>query len=294
MITLSAGSLSTDSKITWNEKTYLDSNESTTNKIARISIDSAIFEGSSGSLLGTVSDSNMIISQLDKALKDKQVKGLLLNIDSPGGEVVASDEIYRKVKEVSESKPVVVYSKRIMASGAYYVAMGANYIVVNEFNISGSIGVYTELYNYDGLFEKLGIKIKRITNTNGTYKLQEQLFDDVANDPVDQSYVSSLDTVYNRFLSVIIESRGISETELKDKLAKGLTYSATDAKANNLVDEIGTEDIAINKIKELAGISNAKVIYYEEPFNLFGSFSGFSAKASLILGGENKMKVMYM
>ncbi len=294
MISLSAGTLATDTKDSWIEKTYLEPEKSTANKIAMISIDSAIFEGSSGSLLGTISDSTLIISQLDKALQDRNVKGILLNIDSPGGEVVASDEIYKKVKEVNSVKPVVIYSKRILASGAYYVAMGANYIVVNEFNISGSIGVYTELYNYDGLFEKLGIKIKRITNSNGTYKLQEQLFDDIQNDPVDQSFVNSLDVVYNRFVNVIIESRDISEEELKNKLAKGLTYSAMDAKSNNLIDEIGNEQTAINKIKEFASISDAKVIYYEEQFDLFNSFSGFSAKASLILGGESEMKVLYM
>lgn len=263
------------------------------NKIAVIDISGVIFDGDLGPFSVTA-DTSRIIAQLELAAEDEDVKGILLHIDSPGGEVVASDDVYRKVVEISEQKPVIVYSEGTLASGAYYVAMGADYIVVNEFNLSGSIGVFAEFYNYDGLYENLGIDVQRLTNSNGSFKLSEQLFDDDESDVVTQNLIASLDVVYNRFVNVIVESRGISETQLRNDLAKGQIFDSYTAVENDLVDEIGTEEDAYTQVLELANISSAQRVRYQEQFGFFDVFTGpaVSLRNMFVNGGE--MKLYYM
>lgn len=275
------------------EKIY-SGNASSRDKLAIVKIEGVIADADLP-LQGTTASVDRIVEQLDLAANDKNVKGILLWIDSPGGEVVATDELYRKLLEVKEQKPIVVYSERLMASGGYYTAMAGDYIIVHEYNISGSIGVLTEVYSFDGLFEKLGIKVKRLTNTNGDYKLGEQLFDENPNDPVDQSYVDALDIVYDRFLEVILENREINEETLRNELAKGQIYASKNALENKLVDEIGTDETAIEKLKELVGISgDVKVVYFEEDLGFWDSFGYIKTQFQNMLRLNNKARVYYM
>lgn len=246
-------------------------------------------------LQGTTANVDRITDQLDLALEDDNVKGILLWIDSPGGEVVATDNLYRKLIEVKEVKPIVVYSESIMASGGYYIAMASDYIVVHEYNISGSIGVLTEVYNFDGLFEKLGIDVKRITNTNGEYKLGEQLFDDNPNDPVDKGYIEALDTVYERFLTVILEGREINEETLRNELARGQIYASKSALENKLIDEIGTDKQAIEELKQRAGLSGeVKIVFYEEKLGFFDSLRFLKTNIGSFIGLNKRARVYYM
>lgn len=271
----------------------LEDEEDTFDEIVIIDVNGLIFDGDLGFFGGATADTSRTIAQLDLALENENVKGVLLRVDSPGGEVIASDDLYRKITEVSQEKPVVVYSEGLLASGAYYIAMGADYIVVNEFNLSGSIGVFIEFYNYDGLYEKLGIDIKRITNSNGTYKLNEQIFDDTP-DEVDQNIVKSLDVVYDRFVNIIVEERGLSEIALRDSLAKGQVYDAYTALDNNLVDEIGTESDAFEKLLDLAGLEKADQVQYQEQFGFFEIFTGPAIKIKNTFSSHNESRIYYM
>lgn len=263
-------------------------------KIAVIKVSGIIFDGDLGPFGGATAQSGIINAQLDLALEDENVKAILLEIDSPGGEVIASDAIYRKLLEVKSQKPVVVYSKGLLASGAYYIAMGSDQIFVNEFNLSGSIGVYAEFYNYDGLYEKLGIEVKRLTNSNGTYKLGEQLYDDNENDEYEANLVKSLDVVYNRFLDVIISSRGISEETLKESLAKGQVFDAYSAKENNLIDEIGTESDAWQYLLDTLEIQSADKIEYQQNVGFWEFFATPAIQFKNMFNWKSEIRVFYI
>ena len=136
--------------------------EGSSEKIAVVRIDGAITESSSsGGLVaadGTAAD--LITNQLDKALYDESVRGVLVRMNSPGGEVVASDLIYRKVKDLSTKKPVVTWISGMGASGGYMVAAGSDIIIAHPSAITGSIGVILEVTSLEGLYEKLGIESK--------------------------------------------------------------------------------------------------------------------------------------
>lgn len=263
-----------------------------TNKVAVISLEGVIFDGDLGPLSQTA-NVDSVIAQLELAQEQEDVVGIILNINSPGGEVVASDRVYRKVQEVSDQKPVVVYSGNTLASGAYYVAMGADYIVVNEFNISGSIGVYAEFYNFDGLYENVGIDVRRLTNSNGSFKLNEELFDDDTSDVPTQNLIETLDVVYERFVNIIVESRDISESELTDQLARGQVFDAYTAQENNLIDEIGTEEGAFEQVLRLADVDTAQRIQYDEQLGFFDVFTQPAVSVRNMFRQESGMTIYY-
>ena len=149
------------------EERYLEGEEDAKDKIAVIYVQGVISSSEDGyaSEEGMVAD---IEDQLQQAVDDKHVKAIILRIDSPGGEVVASDTIYQAVVAAREKKPVVADIDTMGASGAYYVAVGADYIVANELSITGSIGVIMESFTFSGLADKVGIKF--YTFKSGKYK----------------------------------------------------------------------------------------------------------------------------
>lgn len=208
--------------------------------------------------------------ELRLALEDDTVKAILLRVDSPGGEVLASDEIYRAVREARQKKPVVCSMGSIAASGGFYAAMGSNWIVADNLTITGSIGVVLQAFNYKGLFDKIGLK--SVTLKSGKFK-------DLLNggrDPTEeeiQLVQSLIMESYEQFLGVVASERKLDPEALRNGIADGRVLSGRQALAAKLVDQIGTFQDAVKKAEELGKAPNAEVFDYVIPFSLRNLFS---------------------
>ncbi len=214
----------------------------------------------------------VILNKLDKATEDSSVKAIIVTLNTPGGTVYDSHIIAQKIKEVKQTKPVVALMEMTATSGGYYIAAPANRIIASETSLTGSIGVITQITNLEGLYEKLGIKVITVTNTQSDMKVLENI-EDVSSE--DRKILESvLNDYYETFIQTVSEGRNIPRESLLE-IADGSIYSGKKAKDLNLIDELGTETTAIEAASELAGIENPTVVVYEtytSPFSSLGMF----------------------
>ena len=234
------------------------------NKIAKINMIGEITSESSDFAFVNEISANEIIKQLDRAQSSIDIKAVILDINSPGGGVVASDLIYRKILQLRKEKPVIALFEDTAASGAYYIASAANYIVAHPDSITGSIGVIMTLPDLQELYEKkLGIKFNVIKS--GTFKDIGSNSRSLKNS--EREILQGLiDEAYDHFISAIAVGRSMNKSKIK-KLADGRVYSGTQAQKNGLVDALGILDDAVKKAKDLANISDYQLIEYQKPFN---------------------------
>lgn len=200
--------------------------------------------------------------RLQLAAEDPDVRGVILRVDTPGGEVTASDILYHEILKFREetAKPVVTLMMGIAASGGYYVASASDRIIAHPSTITGSIGVISIFPNLKELFSKIGVEMNVIKS--GKLKDSGSSFRDMTEEEK-ALFQSIVDELYQKFLDVVLHGRGnvLSLDELKT-LADGRIYTAQQAHKLKLVDEIGYFDAALEKVKSLAGIRDAKVIAY--------------------------------
>lgn len=183
---------------------------------------------------------------IDQLIADENNKGILLYVDSPGGTVYESEELYLKLLEYKEAtgQPVWGYMAHYAASGGYMVSMAADKIYANSNTTTGSIGVIMSGLDMTGLYEKLGIEYFSITS--GENKDSSQM-----NDEQIEIYQSQVDECYERFVDIVEDGRNMSEKDVK-KLADGRTYTAKQALSHGLIDEIALyEDMKHEMMKEL-------------------------------------------
>ena len=214
------------------------------------------------------------------ARDDKHVKGVLLQVDSPGGFVADSHQIYHKLKELAETKPIVVSMQSMAASGGYYVAMGAGdkaKIFAEPTTWTGSIGVIIPRYEFIGLKEKLGIDSKPLKT--GEFKDALSPFHPLS-DNEKAVWDNILQQSFSRFISVIDDNRKSLTRDDVKKLATGQIYTADDALKFGLIDAIGFEEDALNELKTLVKVENPKIVKYEFQ-------SGF---VDLLLGSQARME----
>ena len=230
-------------------------------KVAVISLSGPITNGGSYSFLSSTITPGSVRQQLNKAEKDAAVEAIVLRVDSPGGEVVPSDEISAMVEKAKESKPVVVSMGSMAASGGYYISAKADKIVAFPGTATGSIGVISQIPNLKGLYEKLGIEMQ--TFTGGKYKDMYSGLRELT--PEEKEIMQQMvDVYYEQFIGVVAEGRGLDKEEVRN-LATGQLYTGTEAKELGLVDELGGLDTAIDLASELAGVTSPEVEYYNPP-----------------------------
>jgi len=213
-------------------------------------------------------------AQLKKAQEDDKVEAVLLKVDSPGGEVLASDEISRAITEFQKKsgKPVVVSMGSLAASGGYYVSAPCRWIVANELTITGSIGVIMSSWNYRGLMSKVGIR--PFTYKSGKYKDMLSGSRDPDEIPAEEREMLQrlIDQTYDRFKEVVTQGRNYAHEQNKDEgkalasnwtdYADGRVLSGKEAHQLGFVDELGNFEIAVNRAKELTGIPRANLVEY--------------------------------
>ena len=204
-------------------------------------------------LQGEIIDSQDVIQQLKRYEDSNSVRAILLKIDSPGGGVAVSQELYAEVKRLREkkNKTIVAYMSSTGASGAYYVACGANKIVANPGTIVGSIGVIAEWINYGDLMQ--WAKLKETVLKTGEFKDTGS-----ASRPLtdrEKAYFQGLiDDMYVQFIEAVAGGRNMEIQEVR-ALADGRVFTGRDAKDKKLVDEIGNFQDAVDLTAKLAGIS---------------------------------------
>ena len=202
-----------------------------------------------------------IVSELNKAEKDKDIKGVILKIDSPGGSVTASDMLYHEIirfKERSGAKLVVIMMG-VAASGGYYIALPADFIFAHPTSITGSVGVIFLRPNVSGLMDKIGLEMG--VNKSGKDKDMGSPFRKAT--PEEEQIIQNLiNDQAGKFLSLVVRHRKLGE-EAKTSVSSARIYSADDALHLGLVDQIGYLDDAIRKTTRMAGLpEDAKVVVY--------------------------------
>jgi len=203
-------------------------------------------------LKGLIVSSEQVLRHLAEFRNSPNVKSIILRIDSPGGAVGASQEIYQEVKRTNEVKPVVASMGSIGASGGFYAALGADTIIANPGTMTGSIGVIIKFPNLEGLFEKIGYKseviksgpLKDVGASNRPMSEEERnLMQDL------------IDNVYNQFVRDIAAARSMSEESIY-KLADGRVYTGEQALEVGLIDSLGNFTDAITLAADLGGLDS--------------------------------------
>lgn len=208
-------------------------------------------------LSGTILSSQEIVSTLQTLAENSSVKVILLRVDSPGGGVAASQEIYEEVKSIRDSvKPVVVSMGALAASGGYYVSCGATRIVANPGTITGSIGVIATFPNFNKLMDKIGLQMNVIKS--GKYKDSGSPFRPETKEDED-IFQGVVDNTYQQFLDVVSKERKLSIENLK-KFADGRIFTGEQALKLGLIDTLGSFEDAIKIAAKLGGIKGTPVV----------------------------------
>jgi len=227
---------------------------------------------------GIITDPHTIIDQLRKFKKNRNVKAIVVRIDSPGGGVGPSQEIYEEIRKARKEKKVVASIGSIGASGGYYVACAADKIMANPGTIIGSIAVIVQYANIEELMEKIGLK--GIVIKSGKYKDIMSPLRDIEHD--ERELIQNvINDIHNQFVTSVAEERHLEKTEV-ESIADGRIFTGLNAQKLGLIDEIGNLHDAIDMAGEMAGIEGEpKIIYPERKFSFFDYFF---EKASQKLG----------
>ncbi len=211
--------------------------------------------------------------------EDERVLGVLLSIDSPGGAVADSHQIYHALKKLAEKKPIFVHMKRMAASGGYYVAMGGGtetQIIAEPTAWTGSIGVILPRYNAAELAQKIGVKPDPIKT--GPFKDTLNPFRDMTEDEV-TLWEEIIDESFQRFLTVISDNRSELDMDGIKALATGQVYTANQALENKMIDKIGYEDDALEALKQKVGVEDPRVVRFDYPQTLAEQLIGIKMSA---------------
>jgi protease IV len=233
------------------------------NKILILDLNGFIGTSLSPTLLRKEGDLiSRIYYRLKKASEDPRIKGVILRLDTPGGEVTATDILYTEILEFKKKTnlPVVGLMMGVAASGGYYVASACDFIIAHPSTITGSIGVISIFPDFHQLMDQLGIQVNviksgKMKDAGSSFKELSPKEKDIFQEIVDELHQKFLDAVYRNRQSFI-------SREKLEELADGRVYTASQALSLKLIDEIGYFDKAENKINQIAGIREAQIVAY--------------------------------
>ena len=248
------------------------------NKIALIEVQGLI---SGAALDGRGRDIvSLIRDQLRIAAADDNVKAILLKVDSPGGEVMASDEISQAIADFQNQtqKPVVATMGGLAASGGYYVSAPCQWIVANDLTITGSIGVILHTYNYRGLLAKVGVRPEIFKSGKFKDMLSGEKTEEETLPEERKMAQAMIDQTFARFKEVVAKGRqraqqrnqGKGQSLIPDweQYADGRILMGAEAFKYGFVDQVGNFDAAVKQTRVLAAISNANLVRYDQPFDI--------------------------
>ncbi len=205
------------------------------------------------------------IETIEHVTDEDDVKGVVLVIDSPGGLVADSHQIYRALQELAAKKPIYVAMKRMAASGGYYIAMGAGpegVIYAEPTTWTGSIGVIIPRYDLSGLADQFGVHADPLTT--GQFKDSLSPFKPLT-EAERELWNEIIQDAFDRFVGVIDEGRANLDEEQVRAQAEGQVFTAQQALDNGLIDQIGYEEDAVAALQQKLGLASARVVRFEQP-----------------------------
>jgi len=240
-------------------------------KIAHIDLEGIISSSANRSGNSMVDDFSR---QLEAAVEDDKVKAIVIRINSPGGEVTASDRLHQMIQRADATKPVIAYMDTVAASGGYYAACGTRHLMAHPTTFTGSIGVIMQSIKYGEMLDKVGLSMEIYKSG----EMKDLLSGTRATRPEEIALVNELiGETYERFLQIVADNRGKSPDELRGSpFTDGRIFSGSQGLAGGFIDSNGFIDDAYDKAAELSGISNPTIVRYQANlgfFDIFGSFA---------------------
>jgi protease-4 len=209
---------------------------------------------------GIIEDSRKITDWIQHLAKEEAVEAVLVRIDSPGGVVAPSQEIYEAVRTLARKKPVVASMGAVAASGGYYIACGADRIVANPGSITGSIGVKAQLLSFEGLMQRMGVKDQTVSS--GKLKNAGSPMQSLT--PAEKAYFQELvQDLHEQFVLAVAQGRDMEVQKVRE-LADGRALTGAQAHQAGLVDSLGSMQAALGQLQDMAGIAG-RVHYVEGP-----------------------------
>jgi len=224
---------------------------------------------------GPILDSKDTIDEIKEYVKDPSIKAIVLRIDSPGGAVAPSQEIYEEVRKAVAKKKIVVSMGSVAASGGYYIASPASRIVANPGTLTGSIGVIMEIPNLEGLMNKLSIKTEVVKS--GKHKDIASIFRGIKKE--DREILQGvLDNVHEQFILAVSEGRKMLREDVK-RIADGRVFTGEQALKIGLIDELGNLEDAVKAAAKLSGIKGEpELVTKKERFSFINLLKGTMPK----------------
>src|ERR1019366_3328326 len=213
-------------------------------------------------LEGVILDPDTVVTQLKKFADDDSIKAIILHVNSPGGGVAASEEIYREVKRIRDEKKkrIVVSIETVGASGAYYVASASNKIYADQGSIVGSIGVIMQSLNYGELLK--WAKLKNVVLKTGEFKDTGNPSRELT--PAEQAYLQSLiDNMFGHFIQAVADGRGMKFDDVK-AIADGKVWTGKEALTMKLIDDTGDFEAVVKDTAKSVGISGEPTLVHPE------------------------------
>lgn len=254
------------------------------NKVAFLNFQGPIQEGGAGFGTGVITP-DRVAKSLNEVNNITGIEAVVLRIDSPGGAIAASQEIYNLIS--SYEMPVVISMGDMAASGGYYIAAAADRIVAHPGTMTGSIGVITTFYDPDGLLEKLGIE--RETVMSGEHK---DMFSRTLTEEERDKMQTLSDEAYGQFINHIAEGRNMEKNDILP-YATGEIFLGSQALDYNLVDALGGRSEALRIAGELSGIENLEYYYPSEP-GIFQRMSDLAIKIPQIIQGQKDSELVLL
>jgi protease-4 len=210
---------------------------------------------------GAIDDSRQPLGELKRFKEAPWIKAVVVRIDSPGGAVAPTQEIFEAIRKIKADKPVIASMGGMATSGGYYIASACDKIVANPGTLTGSIGVIMQLANFEDLMKKIGIRGYNVKS--GPNKDIGSPFQDLS--PEGRAILQGLvDNVHGQFVSAVARGRDMDEAVVR-KLSDGRIYSGAQAKDLGLVDQFGTLEDAIELAAKRAGVESGPAVYYSRP-----------------------------
>lgn len=251
--------------------------ESFDGNVAVIEINGPIVMGSDDFLFEDLSSSEDIVELIEKADENEMIKAIVLEINSPGGSAVASEEIANAIKKANKTS--VAWIKEAGTSGAYWIASSSDHIIANRMSITGSIGVIASYLGFSGFIEEHNVTYERLVS--GNLKDMGSPLKEMTQEER-RLFQKSLEAIHNYFVEEVAENRGLSKKDV-ERLATGQFFIGEEAKKLGLVDELGGKDEVLAYVQEKIG-EDVVLVEYEPERGFFSSFGEIMKKNSFYIG----------
>ena len=240
---------------------------------------------------GPILQAKHTVDEIKDYVKDKSIKAIVLRVDSPGGGVVPSQEIYEEVRKAAAQKKVIVSMGSVAVSGGYYISAPASRIIANPGTITGSIGVIMEVPNIKGLMDKIGVKTEVIKS--GKHKDIASVFREMGSEEK-EIIQGVMNDVHEQFIKAVSDGRRIPIEDVR-KIADGRIFSGNQAAKIGLVDEIGDLEYAIKTAAKMAGIKGEpEIVIKKERHPILDLIKGKMPEEILKIMPKAELKYMYI